>query len=580
MRYSNYHIPTLKEAPKEAELVSHQLLIRGGYIRKLAAGIYTFMPLGLRSLNKIMKIIREEMELQGAVEVLLPSVQPAELWQESGRWRKYGPELLRFKDRKGGDFCIGPTHEEVIVDLVRRDLRSYREMPLNLYQIQTKFRDEIRPRGGLIRAREFIMKDAYSFDRDEEAAQVSYRKMYNAYNRIFIRCGLEYRCVEADTGNIGGSMSHEFQVLVETGEDAVVSCTKCGYTANLEKGEISEETYKTNAAEERMEIERVHTPGRKSVEEVCAFLKTAPERLVKTLIYIADGEPIAFLIRGDRDLNETKAKSLLGCHELVMADAETVERLTGSPIGFAGPVGLPVRKIADNSVKFLTNFITGANEKDWHFINVNHGSDFEVERFTDIAYAKNGDRCGRCGGEYYFYRGIEVGHIFFLGTKYSAPMRCHFLDETGVEKPIVMGCYGIGVTRLLSAAIEQNHDEKGIRLPLAIAPFETVVVPLNTDDDAVMSTANGIYDELKGHGFETLIDDRDERAGVKLNDADLIGIPYQIIVGKKSLEKGGIEVKRRGQKGDVIPREALADFLRTDFERHDKAIEELLRSYE
>ena len=478
MRLSRYHAPTLREAPRDAEVRSHELLVRAGFIRQLSAGIYNLMPLGVRTVTKIANIVREEMNRAGAVEVLMPAVQPGELWSESGRWEKYGPELLRFQDRKGNDFCLGPTHEEVIVDLVRRDVRSYKQLPLNLYQIQAKFRDEIRPRAGLMRGREFMMKDAYSFDVDDAAAHESYQAMFSAYERIFERCGLAFRAVEADTGNIGGSLSHEFQVLAETGEDAIVSCTGCTYTANVEMAELAAEETETSAVAAGDAPRVVDTPGKHTVEEVCGFMDASPTDLIKTLILDVDGEPIAALVRGDRELNPLKVKRLYGADSATLAHDGMVTEVTGAPVGFAGPVGLNIPVVADPEVMALSEAICGANAGGQHLAGVVPGAHFSPERVSDLRMAEDGDACPRCGEPLRAYRGIEVGHVFFLGTKYSEAMDCTFLNAEGKSKPMVMGCYGIGVTRIMAAAIEQNHDENGIAWPMALAPFEVAVIPL------------------------------------------------------------------------------------------------------
>jgi prolyl-tRNA synthetase len=551
MRLSKSLVPTLKEAPAEAEVPSHIFMVRGGYLRKVAAGIYSFLPLGWRVVQKIARIIREEMNRAGAEEVFLPAVIPAELWQESGRWSEYGAQLLRFKDRKGGDFVIGPTHEEVIVDLVRGDVRSYRQLPLNLYQIQSKFRDELRPRAGLMRGREFMMKDAYSFHAGAEDAGREYRNMYDTYGRIFRRCGLAFRAVEADTGAIGGSMSHEFQVLAETGEDALVACDRCDYAANIEQAE----TRKTApppapatapAAAGREPLAKVATPGKRTIEEVSAFLGLPPARFVKTLVYLADGKPLAVLVRGDRTVNELKVKKALGAKELVMAADAAVREVTGAPVGFAGPVGLRIPVYCDLEVCALEDFVVGANEADAHLRGVNLERDFTPLACGDYRQAAPGDRCPRCDeGTFKGYRGIEVGHVFFLGTKYSAPMGCTFLDADGQEKPMVMGCYGIGVTRIAAAAIEQNHDKDGIVWPTPIAPYEVTLLALQGDDAGLRATADRIYAELGAAGIEVLYDDRDERPGVKFKDADLVGIPWRIALGKKGLAEGVVEVKAR-----------------------------------
>ncbi|HFC97599.1 MAG TPA: proline--tRNA ligase [Thermosulfurimonas dismutans] len=557
MKLSEYFLPTLREDPAEAEAVSHRLMLRAGMIRKLASGIYSWLPMGLRTLRRVENIVREEMDRAGALEVLLPLVQPAELWKETGRWDNFGKELLRFKDRKEHDFCLGPTHEEVITDLVRREVRSYRDLPLILYQIAPKFRDEIRPRFGVMRAREFLMKDAYSFDADEEGLNRSYEAMYEAYQRIFSRCGLRFRAVLADTGAIGGSESHEFMVLAETGEDRLALCEACGYAANVELAESKKEF--SYPEEKERPLEKVATPGVKSVEEVAAFLGVPPSKLVKTLLFRAGGEVVAVLIRGDLELNEVKLRNLLGVPEVEMADAETVKRVTGAPVGFAGPVALSgVRILADLSVRGLRNFVTGANEADAHLVNVNYGRDFPEPEFYDLRVVSEGDPCPRCGRPLAVTRGIEVGHIFKLGTKYSEAMRATFLDREGKERPLVMGCYGIGIGRTVAAAIEQNHDHAGIIFPREIAPFEALILTLGPEAE-LMEISERIYHTLNSSGVETLWDDRDERPGVKFKDADLIGIPFQIIVGRRFKETGRVEVKERstGQREDLLPEEVV-----------------------
>ncbi len=548
MRYSEMLIPTLKEAPSDAEVVSHQLMVRAGYIRKLAAGVYTYLPLCVRVLKKIENIIREEMVAAGATELLLPIVMPAELWIETGRWNVYGKELLRFKDRHERDFCIGPTHEEAITDLVRREIRSYRDLPKNLFQIQTKFRDEVRPRFALMRSREFIMKDGYSFDRNDGSARVTYKKMYEAYKRIFERCGLHTRAVEAMTGNIGGSQSHEFQVLAKSGEDEIVSCTKCDYAANVEKAELKPAVSSRPSAVSKGRYKKVRTPAKKSVEEVCEFLRVKPQDLVKTLIFETDRGPVAGLVRGDHALKEAKLKDAIDVEWCHLAEEKTVIDVTKAPSGYAGPVGLGIPVYADYAVAQMDSFVVGANEADAHLTGVGLG-DFKVEKFCDIRRAVAGDACPRCDGELSEHRGIEVGQVFYLGTKYSESMGATYLDEQGAAQAIDMGCYGIGVGRTAAAAIEQNHDEHGIIWPLAIAPFALEIIPIG-DDDEVRKTAEALYREVGERGVDVLIDDRSERPGVKFADADLIGIPYRIMVGAKSLAKGEVEIKDR-RTGDV-----------------------------
>jgi prolyl-tRNA synthetase len=564
MRLSSLHAPTLREVPSDAEVVSHQLMLRAGMIRRVAAGVYSYLPLGLRVIRKIEAIIREEMNRAGAQELLLPAVQPAELWKESGRWEEYGKELLRFKDRNQREYCIGPTHEEVITALVRDEIRSYRQLPLNLYQIQTKFRDEIRPRFGLMRGREFIMKDAYSFDADQEGANRSYEAMRQAYSRIFTRCGLDFRAVEADSGAIGGRFSHEFMVLADTGEDVVVSCSQCEYAANLEKAEIREaerEAGEVSEVEPRA-LEKVSTPGMKSVEQVTGFLGVTPERLVKTLIYRVDDSPVAVLVRGDHDANEVKIRNSLDAAQVELADPGVTERVTGAPVGFAGPVGLEIPIIADSAVARMTDCVVGANEADFHFIGANPKRDFRVTRYLDLRNAGQGDLCPRCDGALQFHRGIEVGHVFKLGTKYSKSMGGVFLDADGAEKLMIMGCYGIGVGRTAAAAIEQNHDESGIIWPVPIAPFHVYLLPIHPKDPEVVKVSEDLYRDLTASGIETLLDDRDERPGVKFKDADLTGIPVRITVGPKNLKVGVLEVRfRKTGDTELVPINETADVV-------------------
>jgi prolyl-tRNA synthetase len=531
-------------------------MLRAGLIRKLTSGIYNYLPAGLRSIKKVEKIVREEMNRAGAIELLMPAVQPAELWQESGRWEYYGRELLRFKDRHNHDACLGPTHEEVITDLVRKEIHSYKQMPINFYQIQTKFRDEIRPRFGMMRCREFIMKDAYSFDADEKGAEKSYELMYEAYHNIFRRCGLEFRSVEADTGSIGGSFSHEFMVLAETGEDQIINCSKCDYAANLEKAEVKWEPSETDTSgDDRMEpLEEVKTPDVKTVEEVTAFLSISPEQLVKTLIFRSNGDVVAALVRGDHEINEIKLKNFLETEQVELADSELVTEITGAPMGFAGPVGLKLKIVADHAVKDMKNFVTGGNKQDLHLRNVNMERDFRVDLFGDLRTITPGDACPKCGNGISFGRGIEVGHIFKLGTKYSEAMNALFLDHQGAEKPIVMGCYGIGIGRTVAAAIEQNHDDEGIIFPIPIAPFEVVILPLQMHETEVLEAAEKIYGELVEGGLDVLIDDRDMRAGIKFKDADLLGTPVRVTLGMRNLKTGQVEMKIRTEsESSLIP---------------------------
>jgi prolyl-tRNA synthetase len=544
MRLSRYHAPTLREAPKEAELPSHLWLIRGGFIRQLSAGIYNLLPMGLRTVQKIEAIVRDEMNRAGGQELLMPSVQPAELWNESGRWEKYGPELQRFQDRKGNDYCLGPTHEEIIVDVVRRDIRSYRQLPTNLYQIQSKFRDEIRPRGGLLRGREFIMKDAYSFDVSVEKSHESYQIMYDTYARIFERCGLEFRAVEADSGNIGGSLSHEFHVLAETGEDDIVACSDCKYAANVEKAGIAESVGGEStipAAPPTL----VETPNKKTVIDVAEFMSVDLSRVLKTLIITLDGEPYAAVVRGDRELNPLKVRDALGAEVVELADEALVKEVTGAPLGFAGPIGLTIPIIVDHEIASIHSGVCGANQADKHYKFVSADRDFSVHTTADIRLAQDGDSCPMCTGNLRAFRGIEVGHVFHLGTKYSEPMGCTFSNKEGQTETMVMGCYGIGITRIMAAAIEQNHDENGICWPLALSPFSVILLPLGKTGDEVYDASERIYAELQAAGVEVLFDDRAERPGVKFADADVLGIPLRITVGRRGLKEGSVEFKVR-----------------------------------
>ena len=544
MRYSKLLLPTLKETPADAEVVSHQLLLRAGFIRKITSGVYSYLPLGLAALRKVEKIVREEMNNGGAQEVLLPMVQPAEFWEKSGRWEKYGPELLRFKDRHGRESCLGPTHEEVITGLIRREVHSYRGLPLNLYQIQTKFRDEIRPRFGLMRGREFIMKDGYSFDASEEDAGKTYETMHYAYHRVFSRCGLKFRAVEADTGTIGGNFSHEFMVLADTGEDTLVICKKCTYAANMEKATALPPVPCTKEIP-LLPLEKKETPGKRKVKAVTEFLEITPQELVKTMVYLADGEPVAVLVRGDHEVQSVKLKNLLGAIEVEMADDKQVFDATGVPTGYLGPIGLKIRVVADREVALMKNFAVGGNEKNFHSLNVNLGRDFEVESVADLRMVTEDDRCPVCGAELNLTRGIEVGHIFKLGKSYSEVLNGVFLDNQGQEQHYVMGCYGIGVSRTVAAAIEQNHDKDGIIFPLPIAPYQVVVLNLSPKDEEITAAAEQLYLDFQQQGIDVLIDDRDERPGSKFKDADLIGIPYRLTVGKSFSKDGVVEIRQR-----------------------------------
>ncbi len=553
MRYSQLLIPTAKETPAEAEVISHQLLLRAGFIRKLTSGLYTYLPLGVAALKKVENIVREEMNRAGAQEILMPMVQPADLWEESGRWQKYGPELLRFKDRHQRDCCLGPTHEEVVTDVARREIHSYRQLPVNLYQLQTKFRDEIRPRFGLMRGREFVMKDAYSFDATEEGAEESYRKMREAYIRIFTRCGLEFRAVEADSGSIGGSFSHEFMVLAKTGEDTLVICQECDYAANLEKAKAAPPV-KTEIGGALQDCVKVATPGMKKVESVAGFLGLEPQQVIKTMIYLADGEPVAILVRGDREVQPVKLKNLLNANEVELADDDTVWQMTKLPVGYIGPVGLSIKFVADQEVMLMVNVAAGANEKGHHLIGVNPGRDFTPALVGDLRQVTAEDRCPLCGGALRLTEGIEVGHIFKLGTKYSEAMKATFQDADGQEKTMIMGCYGIGVSRVVAAAIEQNHDEHGIIFPLPLAPVQVIILNLDLKNEAITAAAEQLHQELEAAGIEVLYDDRDERPGSKFKDADLLGIPYRVTVGKSFAKDGTVELRaRRSGETALLP---------------------------
>ena len=571
MRWSQILIPTLKEDPSDAEVISHKLLVRGGFIRQVSRGIYDYFPLALKVIRKIENIVREEMDGAGAQELLMPIASPAELWQESGRWEIYGKELIRFKDRNDRDFCLGPTHEEIVTDLVRRAVRSYRELPFNLYQIQTKFRDEVRPRFGLMRGREFIMKDAYSFHTDVDDCKREYDNMVSTYRRIFDRCGLKYRPVEADTGAIGGSLSHEFQVLAESGEDAIVSCNSCDYAANLEKAAVNaHQPAARDLTAEAPGLEKVSTPGKKSVAEVAGFLKLAPDKFIKTMVYQVNGdELVAALVRGDHEINEVKLQTALSCREITLANEAAVVAATGVAPGYLGPIGLKLRTIADLSVQSMRGAVTGANEANAHYIEVDQERDFTPTAFADIRLALAGDHCPRCDqGRLEAHRGIEVGQVFYLGRKYSELMGATYLDAEGRERPIEMGCYGIGISRLVAAAVEQNHDDNGIIWPSSIAPFQVLVLPINYTDKATREAADLLYGELRQRGLEVLLDDRDERPGVKFKDGDLIGIPLRITIGAKGLQKGSLELRwRREGKLIDIPITGAAQTIYSHFSK-------------
>ena len=543
MRMTNLLVPTLREVPAEAEIKSHQLMLRAGYIRKIAAGIYSYLPLGMRSLKKVEKIVREEMDRAGAQELLMPALLPAEVYQESGRWDVFGDSMFKLKDRGKRDFCLGPTHEEPFTNVCINEVRSYKEYPLTLYQIQTKYRDEGRPRFGLIRCREFIMKDAYSFDLDESGLDISYKKMYNAYCRIFDRLGLDYTVVDADSGAMGGSGSQEFMVKSPVGEDGIAYCDKCGYAANYEKAAAI--PTEKDFAEGELALEKIKTPDVHTIDELVAFMGSEPYVFAKTIIYKADDKYIAAMVRGDREINEVKLKNLVGAvDDLELAEPPVVREITNAQVGFAGPIGLNIPVYADFEVEKMRNFIVGANETDYHYKNVNIGRDFTPTQIADIRVIEEGDACPKCGAPIKTAQGIEVGHIFKLGTKYSEKLGLNYQSEDGEMKTVVMGCYGIGVTRCLAAAIEQGNDENGMVLPVSVAPFEAIVIPVNSKDEAQADIAEEIYKKLKESGTDVLIDDRQERPGVKFKDADLIGIPVRIVVGKKCGD-GIVEYKLR-----------------------------------
>jgi prolyl-tRNA synthetase len=569
MRVSRFLLTTLRETPAEAETVSHKLMLRAGMIRKLAAGIYTWLPLGLRVLRKVEAIVREEMNRAGAQEVLMPAVQPAELWQESGRWAEYGPELLRLKDRHQREFCFGPTHEEVITDLIRREIKSYRQLPANFYQIQMKFRDEIRPRFGVMRAREFLMKDAYSFHIGEASLMETYQVMHDTYSRIFQRVGLEFRAVEADTGAIGGRASHEFHVLADSGEDAIAICGRCSYAANVEQAQALPPVGKRAAASAPRQT--VDTPNQKTIEEVSRFLKVDPKQTVKTLLVKGVGGAVALVLRGDHELNEIKAAKLPQVAKpLQFLTPGEVEFAVGCEVGSIGPVGLKIQVIADESAARLSNFVCGANVNGKHHLNVNWGRDAHEPIVADIRKVVAGDPCPRsqsdgCQGTLGIRRGIEVGHIFQLGTKYSEAMKATVLDETGKETIMAMGCYGIGVSRVVAAAVEQNNDDGGILWPDAIAPFHVAIVPIGYHkSQRVRDTADQLYSELVRQGYDVLLDDRNERPGVIFADLDLIGIPHRLVIGDKGLDKGTVEYKSRRDKAPSdLPMASVVDELRS-----------------
>jgi prolyl-tRNA synthetase len=562
MRWTRTFIPTVREDPADAEVASHRLMVRAGLLRPLARGVYTYLPLLQRVILKVTRIVREELDRIGAVELTMPIIHPAELWQETGRWEVYGPLMMRLEDRHGRPFALGPTHEEVITDIARREMRSYRQLPVNLYQIQTKFRDEIRPRFGVMRAREFLMKDGYSFHADQASLDATYRDYHEAYTRIFERCGLAFRAVEAESGAIGGAVSHEFMVLAENGESGVLACASCGYAASDERAEGVKLDHVPGPGHGPGPLTEVETPGKTTVEEVAELLGRPAEAFVKTLLFMADGRAFAILVRGDREVSEAKLGRLLGARRLEMADADTVRTLTGAEVGFAGPHGLTsdVRVVADWSLAGRGDLVAGANRTGFHVTGLEIGRDVDPDEWADVSRVVGGDPCPRCGTQLSETRGIEVGHIFDLGTKYSDAMTATFLDDHGRQRPFLMGCYGLGITRTVAAAVEQSHDERGIAWPVAIAPYEVLVIPLNMDSPAVVETAEEIYAACRETGLEALLDDRPDRAGSKFADADLIGIPWRIVVGDKGLQQGLVEVVERRTRAaqKVAPDQAVS----------------------
>ena len=561
MKASNMFAPTLREVPAEAEIISHKLMLRAGMLRKTASGVYTYLPLAWRSIRKIEEIVRQEMDAKGGQELLMPAVQPAEIWQESGRWDVYGAELWRVKDRNGRDFCLGPTHEEMISIIFRNDVRSYKQLPQLWYQIQTKYRDERRPRFGLLRSREFIMKDLYSFDLDEAGLAKSYDLMYDAYSRVFARCGLNFRPVEADSGAIGGKGSHEFMALAESGESAILYCDTCDWAAT---DEIAGREPLPVPAEEMLPVEKVDTPDCGTVEDVAKFLQVPTNRIVKTMYYQADEQLVIALVRGDRRINEIKLQGLLGCNELTLAENAALE-VHGQKVGYLGPVGVDgVKIVADAEVPLMFNVIVGANDGERHLLNVNYQrGDFRIDQVADLRYLEEGEQCPHCQGHLKLARGIEVGQIFKLHTKYSDSLHVVYAGEDGQEHPVVMGCYGIGIGRTLAAVVEQCNDADGIIWPMAVAPYQAVIIPVNDREPELKEAAERIYAELETAGVEVVLDDRQERAGVKFKDADLIGYPVRITVGAKALARGNVEVRlRKNGEMQEIALDSLTDWLK------------------
>lgn len=557
MRWTESLIPTLREVTKEAEAVSHQLLLKGGFIRRLSSGVYSYLPLGLRVLQNISEVIRSEMDRAGALELLLPTLHPAELWKQSGRYDTLGEDKIAFRNRSGQEFVLGPTHEEVITELAGAYLKTYQSLPKILYQIQTKFRDELRPRFGIIRTKEFIMKDAYSFDSDEDGLEKSYQLMYQAYMNIFKRLHLAIDVVPADPGIMGGNMSHEFMVRSPYGEDRIAVCKGCGYLASRDIA--ARALPKNSRSNSSKKLEAFDTPGLKTIDELVSHFKVRPEQMVKTILYFADDQPVAACVRGDREVHEGKLRKLLNVRQLRLAHPDEIERLTGAPIGFSGPVGLKtIRVVLDGDVPGMADFVTGANQKDKHYRNVNFDRDFKADQIADIRYAQEGDRCRECNQELSLVTTMEVGHVFKLGTRYSEPFNALYRTADGKERVLLMGCYGLGLNRIMAALVEQHHDAKGIQWPASVAPYSVHLITANQADEATRKIADEIYEKLEKEGHSCLYDDRNERAGVKFNDADLIGIPVQVIVSERNLSKGQVELKvRKSLENRLIPKSGL-----------------------
>lgn len=566
MRMSKLYIPTLREMPADAEIASHKFLLRAGMMRRLVSGVYSYLPMGYRVIRKVEQVVREEMDRAGSQELLMSAIQPREIWEASGRWENFGPEMFRLKDRNSREFCLGPTHEEYFTNLIKDEVKSYKQLPLNLYQIQTKYRDEKRPRFGLMRCREFIMKDAYSFDVDEESMKKAYEVMWEAYDNVFTRLNLKYKVVQGDTGAMGGKVSHEFMAMSEAGESLMAYCDNCDYAATDEKADV---VYKVNnETEEELNMERVHTPNVTTIESLVEFFNIDPSRFGKALVYNT-GEPVVAIIPGDRELNETKLCNYLGIgeHDLELANEEVILDITGANKGFTGPVGIKkgVKVLVDSRIAKMKNLIVGGNETDYHLQNVNYGRDFTGEVVEDLLLVREGDICPKCGEALEMDRGIEVGNIFQLGTKYSEALGSNFLDENGKEKPFVMGCYGIGVSRSVAAVVEQHHDEDGIIWPLIVAPYHVIITVVNTKNEEQVSLGEKLYKELEALGVEVIIDDRNERAGVKFKDRDLIGIPIRITVGKKAGESI-VEYSIRGEEDkQEVEVDELTSLIKEEF---------------